>query len=136
MFPSFVIFHSPVEPRALYSGVRSLRRLAPRSILAEVCPLICAVALGCGGSPHEVPIAAPIAMTPDAGGHLNDPDLNRPPAPKLLAIDWANVKVASDADAIALWKQIAPTGEDWQQRLDEIPPGSPIQHALAVALLR
>ena len=104
--------------------------------MAEVCPLICAVALGCGGSPHEAPIATPLAVTPDAGGHLNDPDLNRPPAPKLLAIDWANVKVASDADAIALWKQIAPTGEDWQQRLDEIPPGSPIQRALAVALLR
>ncbi|MEP6866306.1 MAG: hypothetical protein ABJE66_37150 [Deltaproteobacteria bacterium] len=118
--------------------MRSLRRLAPRSVSAEIHPLIIAivVAAGCGGSPHEAPITAPIAITPDAGGHLKDPDLDRAPTPKLLAIDWPNVKLATDADALALWQQIAPTGEDWQQRLDEIPSASPIQHALAVALLR
>jgi hypothetical protein len=98
--------------------------------------LICALAIaGCGGTPRE-PVATQIAVTPDAGGHLNDPDLNHTPAPKLLAIDWTSVKLASDADALALWNQIAPTGADWQERLDEIPTPSPIRHALALALLR
>jgi len=116
--------------------VRSLRRLAPRSVAAEFSPLLCAIGIACGGAtPHEPP-AAPVAAAVDAGGHLNDPDLNHAPPAKLLAIDWPSVKLASDADALALWKQIAPTGDDWRQRLDEIPTPSPIQHALAVALLR
>ena len=90
--------------------------------------------VACGGATHESPVVVgkPSAI-PDAGGHLNDPDLNRPPAKKRLAIDWDSVKLASDADALALWKQIAPTGEDWQQRLDEVPDA--LQHALALALL-
>jgi len=92
--------------------------------------------IACGGSARESPIAAPVVVTPDAGGHLNDPDLNHVAPAKLLAIDWNSVKVSSDAEALALWNQIAPTGDDWQQRLDEIPQPSPIQLALAVALLR
>ncbi|MEO9157339.1 MAG: hypothetical protein ABI591_17115 [Kofleriaceae bacterium] len=111
----------------------------------EIYPVICALAIAaCGATaaapsvavPVAVPVATPVAVAPDAGGHLNDPDLDRAPAPKLLAIDWSAVKLASDPDALALWQQIAPTGDDWQQRLDEIPTDSPIQHALAVALLR
>jgi hypothetical protein len=66
--------------------------------------------------------------------HLNDPDLNHAPAAKLLSIDWANVKLANDGDALALWKQIAPTGDDWQRRLDEVP--STLVKPLALALLR
>ncbi|MEO8550552.1 MAG: hypothetical protein ABI678_11285, partial [Kofleriaceae bacterium] len=89
----------------------------------------------CGGATHDTTVGAgqPSAI-PDAGGHLNDPDLNRAPAKKLLAIDWSTVTLASDRDALALWKQIAPTGDDWQQKLDEVPDA--LQHALAVALLR
>jgi hypothetical protein len=40
----------------------------------------------------------------------------------------------SDADAAALWQQIAPTGADWDDKVPEIPP--PIAHQLALALLR
>jgi hypothetical protein len=66
--------------------------------------------------------------------HLNDPDLDRIPPPTLLAIDWSTVKLSNDAEALQVWNQIAPTGEDWQQRLDEIP--SAAARPLALALLR
>jgi thioredoxin-like negative regulator of GroEL len=55
---------------------------------------------------------------------------------KLLAIDWATAKAGTDAAALELWKQIAPTGEDWEQKLEEIPGDLPIARELAVALLR
>lgn len=63
-----------------------------------------------------------------------DPDLNRQPPKKLLSIDWAAVPLATEADALALWAQIAPTGEDWEEKLDEVP--APVARKLAVALLR
>jgi len=92
--------------------------------------------VACGGGTHDTVVAAhqPSAISDAAVHHLNDPDLNHTPAPKLLSIDWANVKLASDGDALALWKQIAPTGDDWQQRLDEVP--STLVKPLALALLR
>lgn len=74
------------------------------------------------------------ALAPDPGGHLAE--LERPPAPKLLAIDWATTPVNSDADAQALWQRIAPTGEDWEAKLAEIPTDPPVARALAIALLR
>lgn len=55
-------------------------------------------------------------------------------APRRLAIDWSAVKLASDADARALWERIAPTGDDWLLKLDEIPAA--IAKPLATALLR
>ena len=64
-----------------------------------------------------------------------DPDLERVPVPKLLAIDWEHVTFGSDADALALWKQIDPHGADWQEKLYEVPAGA-ISQALAMALLR
>ena len=79
---------------------------------------------------RPTPPAAPVVH------HLDDPDLNPPPPRKLLSIDWAAQKLDTDADALALWKQIAPTGEDWEQKLEEIPDDLPVAHALAVALLR
>lgn len=66
---------------------------------------------------------------------MNDPDLDRPPPARLLSIDWATTKVASEADALALWQRIAPTGEDYSDKLDEIPETAPID-ALALALVR
>lgn len=60
---------------------------------------------------------------------------SKPPA-KLLAIDWSATKIGSDADALALWKHIAPTGADWEPKLDEIPTEGPIGSQLALALLR
>jgi hypothetical protein len=53
----------------------------------------------------------------------------------VLSIDWKSVKVETDADALALWKRIAPTGEDWEAKVDEIPDEGPIASALALALL-
>lgn len=78
--------------------------------------------------PHE-PVAS---VKPDAQivHHLDDPDLDRPPPPKLLAIDWS-----ADADPLALWNQIAPTPDDWQERLAEVPTGE-LQRKLATSLLR
>lgn len=65
--------------------------------------------------------------------HLQDPDLQ--PPKKLLSIDWTTVHLTSDADAIALWKTIAPTGDDYTEKLDELPDDSPVVTQLAVALL-
>jgi hypothetical protein len=48
-------------------------------------------------------------------------DLEHQPAAPLLAIDWANTPMVSDADLAAVWKRIAPTGDDWRAKLDEIP---------------
>jgi hypothetical protein len=66
----------------------------------------------------------------------------RPPQPdpqprsetKLLSFDWTTLPLTTDADALAVWKLIAPTGADWEAKLDEIP----IAYArpLAIALLR
>jgi hypothetical protein len=67
--------------------------------------------------------------------HLDDPDLNRPPPKKLLAIDWKSVSLTSEADALALWKTIAPTGDDYTDKLDEIPDEGPVRTQLAFALL-
>ncbi|MEO8840193.1 MAG: hypothetical protein ABI591_18455 [Kofleriaceae bacterium] len=94
------------------------------------------VLVACGGGTHDTTVAAhpPSAISDAAVHHLNDPDLNHAPPEKLLSIDWASVKLASDGDALALWQQIAPTGDDWQQRLDEVP--STLDKPLALALLR
>jgi hypothetical protein len=62
-----------------------------------------------------------------------DPDLDRRPPRRLLSIDWANVPLASDADAMAVWNAIAPTGADWEAKLEEIPVA--VATPLAIALL-
>ncbi len=67
--------------------------------------------------------STPVAPAPH---HLDDPDVNRPEPPKLLAgIDW---------NAPVTWEQIAPTGADFEERLDEI-PDVPAADELAVAML-
>lgn len=58
------------------------------------------------------------------------------PPPRLLSIDWSKVQLATDADALAMWAQIAPTPEDWESKLDEIPDAGSIASKLALALLR
>ena len=52
----------------------------------------------------------------------------------MLAIDWGAIHVASEADSLALWTRIAPTGDDWTQKLDEVP--HEYDRSLAIALLR
>jgi len=81
----------------------------------------------CSGPPRApvapAPASAPSRPSPH---HLDDPDVNRPPTPKLLAgIDW---------NAPVTWDQIAPTGADFEERLDEI-PDVPAADELAVAML-
>jgi hypothetical protein len=91
--------------------------------------------VACGGGTHDTAVAAhqPSAIPDAAVHHLNDPDLNHAPAEKLLTIDWSTVRLATDDDALALWKRIAPTGDDWQRRLDEVPTS--LVKSLAIALL-
>jgi hypothetical protein len=91
------------------------------------------LAAACGGA-HEVPVGPGLAAAPpDAGGHLNDPDLNHTYKP-LLSIDWPTVAFSSPAEVAELWHRIAPTGDDWSLKLDEVPDG-PIANALATELL-
>src|SRR5687768_17147438 len=88
----------------------------------------------CGGTPHE-PARPTVseAPAPDAGPRAPDPDLEPRPVTKLLSIDWSTVPLATEADALAVWKAIAPTGADWEGKLDEIPVAS--ARPLAIALL-
>ena len=102
--------------------------------------LVLACLVACGSPPRaparpEPPAPAHVAQRSPAPrvNHLRDPDLAPPPPVKLLSIDWASAPLASEADALALWQRIAPTGDDYQEKLDEIPAGP--AHALAIALL-
>jgi hypothetical protein len=65
-----------------------------------------------------------------------DPDLAPAPTHRLLDIKWDEVVLADDAAALALWRKIAPTGEDWEDKLVEIPTDRPVARALGLALLR
>jgi hypothetical protein len=90
----------------------------------------------CGKTPHQPTTpAAPAAPEPviEAAPSPPDPDLNHPPPRRLLDIDWAKVSLASDADATALWRRIAPTGTDWEDKLQEIPAS--LTRPLAIAVL-
>jgi hypothetical protein len=98
--------------------------------------VVIATLAACGGTPREASRPnAPEQPAPGPGKLTTDPDLNRPPPTTLLSIDWKTAKVDTDADALALWSRIAPTAEDWEARLDEIPDEGPIASALALALL-
>jgi hypothetical protein len=63
-----------------------------------------------------------------------DPDLERPPKPKLLAIDWSTIRLTTDADALALWSKMALTADDWHAKLEEVP--REYDRPLAIAVLR
>jgi hypothetical protein len=97
---------------------------------------------GCGGTPQAADhpkFAAPTApAAPPRGAGARpaapDPDLDRPPPKKLLSIDWSKTPLAAEADALAAWEKIAPTGLDWEERLDEVPADA--VRPLAVAMLR
>lgn len=84
------------------------------------------------------PASAPVAAPPPAAEPSRTlPPLPDEPAPKpLLSIDWTKVTISSDADALALWERIAPTGADWSLRLGELPDNDDLQSLLALALLR
>jgi hypothetical protein len=67
-----------------------------------------------------------------------DPDLNRPPRRRLLDLDWSKIGLtigaADDAAALAVWQRIAPTGADWDDKLQEVPAAA--ARPLAIAVLR
>jgi hypothetical protein len=67
-------------------------------------------------------------------GHLEQ--LEKPAPAKLLSIDWKATPLANDADALAVWQRIAPTGADYSDKLDEIPDEDGVGEKLALALLR
>ncbi|MBV8759836.1 MAG: hypothetical protein JO257_21280 [Deltaproteobacteria bacterium] len=80
--------------------------------------------VACGGSPAPKPVVAPPAPVVH---HLADPDVNKPRETKLLSIDWS-----VDRDGNELWKLIAPTGADWEAKLDEVPEAQTDKLALAL----
>ncbi|CAN5311278.1 hypothetical protein BH11MYX1_BH11MYX1_38630 [soil metagenome] len=92
-----------------------------------------ALVAACGGAHETAVVPVPVATTPDAGGHLDDPDLNHT-YKRLLSIDWSAVPLSNPAEIAELWQRIAPTGDDWSLKLDEVPDG-PITNALATELL-
>lgn len=90
--------------------------------------------LTCGTFVHAIE-AAPIADQNIRHSALHAPqtqELRKPVAD----IDWASFRLDTDADALQIWKQIAPTGRDWERKLADIPGNLPIAHALALAMLR
>jgi hypothetical protein len=92
------------------------------------------VACGAGSRETAVAVHQTSAISDAAVHHLDDPDLNHAQAKKLLSIDWSNTKLSTDAEALAVWKTIALTGDDAEQKLAEIPPEP--TRLLALALLR
>lgn len=96
--------------------------------------IVCGFALGCGAAPAgRAPAPVAVAMPAEAP-RAPDPDLHRPPPRKLLDIDWQAVALATDADALAVWRRIAPTGADWEDKLEEIPAAA--ARPLARAVIR
>jgi hypothetical protein len=86
----------------------------------------------CGGTPREASRPNVTARpTPAETSHLAE--LEKPQT-KLLSIDWSNTPLATDADVLAVWQRIAPTGADYSDKLDEIP--EEVSEKLALALLR
>lgn len=108
-------------------------RTSPGSLVAVLATL-----LGCGGAPRVEPRPPPPpapapAPPPPETGHLKE--LERPAPVKLVDIDWSTTPLASEADALAAWERIAPTGADWSDKLDELPDEGGVTATLALALL-
>lgn len=101
-----------------------------------IAPALALTLAAACGAPHAAapPPAQPATVAAPAAPRAPDPDLNRPPPRRLLAIDWAHAALATDDDALALWRRIAPTGADWDDKLGEVPAA--VAAPLARALLR
>ena len=110
---------------------------AARRVLVDVRAVwIVAVALAGCGEPPRVVAPSPVGSGSATAAHAPDPDLEPLPVRRLLTIDWPKVKLTNDAEALALWDKIAPTGADWDDKLEEVPTNLPVARGLAVALLR
>lgn len=110
--------------------IRPVTRRSPFALAALVW------LAGCRTPPHEPTLAPapPQAHRAKPPAPAPDPDLHRAPRTRLLAIDWTKVALTQEADALALWERIAPTGADWDDKLLEVPAA--VAHPLAIALLR
>jgi hypothetical protein len=138
-YPQTFVEQMPISPPPATPAVhRCLWRVRPLAL-----PLAMALTIApLSGCSRPAPVApAPVAPAPVARAAEPEPtpvtreDSGPAPAP-LLAIDWAQVKLDTDADALAVWAQIAPTGADWQLRLGELPADDTLRRKLAFALLR
>lgn len=94
--------------------------------------------VGCGGPQREI-VATPEASRPtepraaaSQPARPLDPDLHRPPPRRLLDIDWEKIALTDDAAALALWHRIAPTGADWEDKVQEVPAAAARPLAIAV----
>lgn len=91
----------------------------------------------CGGpskkKPAEEPSASEEPAKPVFAKKQKLSDLEKEALPRILDIDWDRIRVTSTQDALALWARIAPTGADWEQKLDELPDR--VERLLALSLL-
>ncbi len=106
----------------------------PGGVLLAVVRLWLLVLVACGSSPREPTTTPATSHAPVFGKKHKITDLEKPTQPKLLDIDWSAVKLATTADALALWARIAPTGLDWEDKLEELPDR--VERPLAIALLQ
>lgn len=99
--------------------------------------LVVLAALAACGPPPRGPVSPPdperVAPANAGTGTAREPARETPPQRPLLSIDWQTVPLETEAEANAVWKQIAPTGDDWEAKLDEIPVAKATP--LAIALL-
>ncbi|MBA3501364.1 MAG: hypothetical protein H0T65_13385 [Deltaproteobacteria bacterium] len=78
--------------------------------------------------------SAPPPVAPEVLVKKHDlKDLEHPERHKFLSIDWSTVKLETSADALAVWARIAPTGLDWEDKLEELPEA--VERPLAFALI-
>ncbi|MBA2543876.1 MAG: hypothetical protein H0V17_29800, partial [Deltaproteobacteria bacterium] len=127
------ITSSPSECATILGHVETWRSTMGLLIVKHVVLLVGLAA--CGGTPHATtPVTQDPPATTTQRTFAPDPDLERPPRAKLLAIDWSTVRLTSDAEAIALWSKLSITSNDWHDKLEEVP--NEFDRPLAVALLR
>ncbi len=92
-------------------------------------------ALAACGPPPRGPVSPPDPgpAAPKDARPTPEPARETPAQKPLISINWDTVPLATEADANAVWKQIAVTGDDWEAKLDEIPVAN--AGPLAIALL-
>jgi hypothetical protein len=123
-----IVRADPVETSRRLAGLLDVGCTSTFTLLAIFC------LTSCGGThPHPTTTPAPPPPISEITPPPPDPDLHRPPPRRLLDIDWAKVSLTDDASAITLWQRIAPTGADWEDKLEEIPAA--LARPLAIAVL-
>ena len=100
--------------------------------------IACAIVwiVGCGGAQRDGAVTpappSPAEVHSAPPPRAPDPDLHRPPPRRVLDIDWDKIALTDDAAALALWRRIAPTGADWEDKVQEIPAAAARPLAIAV----